>query len=79
MKTEILLSLRPQQIEDLQHDMINKSMSGNAGIAIVIMRKKTDISAADTIALNDRLVNIEIEARREIKKALIDFFNSNNI
>lgn len=68
--------LKPVQIENLQHDVINDSMSGKAGLAIAKMRRKGIEPTKELYALNDQLVQIELQARREMKKRLIDFFET---
>ena len=69
-------TLKPLQIENLQHSVIDKSMSGNAGLAIVDMRRKGIDPTNELYLLNEQLVQIELKARREMKKALIDFFET---
>lgn len=71
--------LKPVQVMDLEKECIDLAMSQNAGFAVQKFRLAYGESegfkniSADAVALNERLNEIMIHARREMRKALVDF------
>lgn len=65
-------SLKPVQVDNLIKETIDASMRGNEGLAIIKLRKYFP-SAPEMIALNNRLISIELEARKEMMEAICDF------
>lgn len=70
-------SLKPLEQEYLIKQMIDQSMSGNEGLAIVAFRKKLGVIGVPvTDPLNRKLIDIELQARAametEIHSALCE-------
>ena len=70
-------TLRPLQIKNLIKDVIDESMTGNEGLAIAKMRRKAGLEPTNELySLNDKLVQIELDARKKMKAAIEEFLES---
>lgn len=75
MENKFKLPLKPVQLENLIKDTIDKAMGGNAGLAIANMRRRGFEPGNDLYNLNDELVQLEINTRREMRKRIIDYLD----
>ena len=78
MTTQIFSKLKIGQweLENLYKDTIDNAMNQNAGLAIVKLRKLGFNNPQAEKILNDDLNRIMINARREMRKRLQDFFEA---
>lgn len=68
--------LPPVQLGNLVRDTVNDSMNGNAGLATVRLRKALELPQGSTLDLNKKILEIELQARKDINAAIRTFIDS---
>lgn len=66
----------PVQLGNLVRDTVNASMNGNAGLATVRLRKALELPQGSTLDLNKKILEIELQARKDINAAIRTFIDS---
>lgn len=68
--------LPPVQMGNLVKDTIDAAMSGNAGLATVRLRRALELPQGSTLDLNKKILEIELQARKDINAAIQTFIDS---